>query len=58
MVGTTTLMADVMFVAIMIVLLGVSVLFIQACDRIIGADDDVVIDTADQDTDRDEAVAA
>jgi len=48
-------MADVLFVAIMLALFGASVLFIRACDRIIGADDDVVIDADEYD---DEAVAA
>ena len=51
-------MADVLFIAIMAALLGLSVLFIRACDRIIGSDDDVVIDTTNQDTDHDEVRAA
>jgi len=52
-------MADVLFLAIMIALLGVSVLFIHACDRIIGSDDDVVIGaTSDETDDAEGALAA
>ena len=38
-------MADVLFLAIIGALLGVSVLFVRACDRIIGDDDGVIIAT-------------
>lgn len=51
-------MADLMFVAIMIALLGVSVLFIHACDRIIGVDDDVVIGAMTEDPERAGSLAA
>jgi len=52
-------MADVLFLAIMVALLGVSVLFIHACDRIIGTDDDVVIGVGDDESDdTEESVAA
>ena len=44
-------MADVLFLAVMLALLGASVLFIGACDRIIGPDDDVVIGTPSEDAD-------
>jgi len=51
-------MADVLFVAIMVALLGVSVLFIRVCDRIIGSDDDVVIGVAADDDHDEGAVLA
>ena len=51
-------MADVLFIAIMAALLGLSVLFIRACDHIIGADDDVVIGSWDDEPITDEVRAA
>lgn len=48
-------MADVLFLAVMLALLGASVLFIRACDRIIGPDDDVMIGAPSEDV-GDEAV--
>ena len=51
-------MADLLFVAIMVALLGVSVVFIHACDRIIGADDDVVIGVRSDDHSEDSDVLA
>jgi hypothetical protein len=51
-------MADVLFLAIMVALLGVSVLFIHACDRIIGTDDDVVIGVTSDESDDTEGVLA
>ena len=51
-------MADVLFLAIMVALLGVSVLFIRVCDHIIGADDDVVIGVVTDEQDDSEVLAA
>ena len=51
-------MADVLFLAIMVALLGVSVLFIRVCDRIIGTDDDVVIGVETDEQDDSEVLAA
>jgi hypothetical protein len=51
-------MADVLFVAIMLALFGASVLFIRACDHIIGADDDVVIGVTSDESDDTDGVLA
>ena len=51
-------MADVLFLVIMVALLGVSVLFIHACDRIIGTDEDVVIGVTSDEGDVGQALAA
>jgi len=50
-------MADVLFLALIVALFGVSVLFIRACDHIIGTDDEVVIG-ATSDDDNEEVLAA
>ena len=42
-------MADLLFLAVMVALFGVSVLFIRVCDRIIGADEDIVVGTFGED---------
>lgn len=44
-------MADLLFLAVMVALLGASVLFIRACDHIIGVDDDVLIGAELEDPD-------
>lgn len=36
-------MADVLFIGMMIVFFGLAGLLVRLCDRIIGADDDVII---------------
>jgi len=46
-------MADVLFIAILLALVALAVLFVAACDRIIGPDEEALADrtpgTADQD---------
>ena len=50
-------MADLLFLAVMVALLGASALFIRACDHIIGADDDAIIGSdAAEPAESDEAV--
>lgn len=50
-------MADVLFIVSMVAFLGLSVVLIRICDRIIGPDEDVVLDAAGYESDE-EAVAA
>ena len=50
-------MADVLFIVSMVAFLGLSVVLIRICDRIIGPDEDAVLDAAGYESDE-EAVAA
>jgi hypothetical protein len=40
-------MADVAFVAIIIVFFGLAAQFVRFCDRVIGADDETLVDPAE-----------
>jgi hypothetical protein len=50
-------MADLLFIALMVVFFGLAVLLIKACDRIIGADEEVVVRAADDDVEPQELAA-
>jgi hypothetical protein len=50
-------MADVLFIVMMVVFFGLAVLLVRLCDRIIGADEDVVVGAVEY-TDDGEQVAA
>jgi hypothetical protein len=51
-------MADVIFVLVLIAFFALAVLFVKACDRIIGADADVVGVPEDEETGDTDRVAA
>ena len=40
-------MADVLFIVLMVAFFGLAVLLVRVCDRIIGADDDIIIGADD-----------
>jgi len=50
-------MADLLFIAMMVAFFGLAVVLVRICDRIIGADEDVVIGSVEYGTDPEEIAA-
>ena len=51
-------MADLLFIAMMVAFFGLAVVLIRVCDRIIGADEDVVVGSVEYDAAGAEEIAA
>jgi hypothetical protein len=49
--------ADLLFIGMMIVFFGLAVVFVRLCDRIVGADEGVVIGTVEYADDGEEVAA-
>ncbi len=50
-------MADLLFIVMMVAFFGLAVLLVRACDWIIGVDDEVVVGSTDDTTDAGDAEA-
>jgi len=50
-------MADVLFIAVMVAFFGLALGLVRFCDRIIGGDDEMIVEAGDH-TDETETVAA